>query len=121
MAFVNTLQRIQLLAKSALALVSNVRLNGLVRSKSYNVFAPVFHSTAEAFCFVKRLANFFMTMSHLVFSFVPIMSQPLAPGFSALAGYGGRCTARTVPKETKKNSPIIIATNVSFMTTEGNG
>jgi hypothetical protein len=58
-------------------------------------------------------------MSHLVFSFVPIMSQPPVPGFSALTGYGGRCTARTVPKETKKNSPIIIATNVSFMTAGG--
>ena len=112
-------QRIQLLAKSALALVSNVRLNGLVNWKDDNVFARVFQSTAEALCFVKRLANFSMTMSHLVFSFVPIISQPPAPGFSALTGYGGRCTARTVSEETKKNSPIIIATNVSFMTAGG--
>jgi hypothetical protein len=112
-------QRIQLLAKSALALVSNVRLNGLANWKDDNVFARVFQSTAEALCFVKRLANFSMTMSHLVFSFVPIISQPPAPGFSALTGYGGRCTARTVSEETKKNSPIIIATNVSFMTTGG--
>ena len=117
--FLNMSQRIQLLAKSALALVSNVRLNGLVRWKDDNVFARVFQSTAEALCFVKRLANFLMTMSHLVFSFVPIMSQPPAPGFSALTGYGGRCTARTVSEETKKNSPIIIATNVSFMTAGG--
>jgi hypothetical protein len=112
-------QRIQLLAKSALALFSNVRLNGLVRWKDYNVFASVFQSTAEALWLVKKLANFFMTMSHFVSLFVPIMSQPPAPGFSALTGYGGRCTARTVPKETKKNSPIIIATNVSFMTAGG--
>ena len=112
-------QRIQLLAKSALVLVSNVRLNGLVWRKDDNVFARVFQSTAEALYFVKRLANFSMTMSHLVFSFVPIISQPPAPGFSALTGYGGRWTARTVSEETKKNSPIIIATNVSFMTAGG--
>ena len=117
--FLNMSQRIQLLAKSALVLVSNVRLNGLVNWKDDNVFARVFQSTAEALCFVKRLANFSMTMSHLVFSFVPIISQPPAPGFSALTGYGGRCTARTVSEETKKNSPIIIATNVSFMTAGG--
>jgi hypothetical protein len=96
-----------------------VGLNGLVRWKNFNVFAPVFHSTAEALCFAKRLANFLMTMFHLVFSFVPIISQPPAPGFSALTGYGGRCTARTVSEETKKDSPIIIATNVSFMTVGG--
>jgi hypothetical protein len=117
-AFVNTLQRVGRFVKSALVL-GNVGLNGLVRWKNFNVFAPVFHSTAEAFCFVKRLANFFMTMSHLVLPFVPTMTQCPAPGFSALTGYGGRCTARTVPKETKKNSPIIIATNVSFMTAGG--
>jgi hypothetical protein len=116
--FVNTLQRVVRFVKSALVL-GIVGLSGLVMWKDDNVFAPVFQSTAEALCFVKRLANFFMTMSHLVFSFVPIMSQPPAPGFSALTGYGGRCTARTVPKETKKNSPIIIATNVSFMTAGG--
>jgi hypothetical protein len=116
--FVNTLQRVARFVKSALV-VGNVRLRGLVSWKDYNVFARVFQSTAEALCFVKRLANFFMTMSHLVFSFVPIISQPTAPGFSALTGYGGRCTARTVPKETKKNSPIIIAMNASFMTAGG--
>ncbi|HMC25952.1 MAG TPA: hypothetical protein VKH14_10785, partial [Candidatus Udaeobacter sp.] len=94
----------------------NVGLNGLVMWKDDNVFAPVFQSTAEALCFVKRLANFFVRISHLVLSFVPIMTQCPASGFSALTGYGGRCTARTVSEETKKNSPIIIATNVSFMT-----
>ena len=57
-----------------------------------------------------------MTMFHLVFSFVPTMTQCPAAGFSALTGNGGRCTARTVSEETKKKSPIIIATNVSFMT-----
>jgi hypothetical protein len=117
-AFVNTLQRVGRFVKSALVL-GNVGLNGLVRWKDYNIFAPVFHSTTEAFCFVKRLANFFMTMSHLVSSFVLIMSQPPASGFSALTGYGGRCTAETISEETKKNSPIIIATNVSFMTAGG--
>jgi hypothetical protein len=105
--------------KSALALVCNVRLNGLARWKDYNAFAPVFQSTAEALCFVKRLANFFMTMFHLVFSFLPTMTQWPASGLSALTGYGGRCTARTVSEETKKNSPTIIATNISFMTTGG--
>jgi hypothetical protein len=112
---VNTLQPVVRFVKSGLVL-GNVGLNGLVWRKNFNVFATVFHSTADALCFVKRLANFFMTMSHLVFSFVSIKSQPPAPGFSALTGYGGRCTARTVSEETKKNSPIIIATNVSFMT-----
>jgi hypothetical protein len=101
--------------KSALVL-ENVGLNGLVMWKDDNVFAAVFQSTAEALWFVKRLANFFVTMFHLVFSFVPTMTQCPASGFSALTGYGGRCTARTVSEETKKNSPIIIATNVSFMT-----
>jgi hypothetical protein len=97
----------------------SVRSNGLVRWKDYNVLASVFRSTAEALCFVKRLAKFFMTMSHFMSSYVLIMSQPRASGFSALTGYGGRCTARTVPKETKKNSPTMIATNVSFMTAGG--
>jgi hypothetical protein len=60
-----------------------------------------------------------MTMFHLVFSFVPIISQPPASGFSALTGNGGRCTAGAVSEEAKKNSPIIIATNVSFMTAGG--
>jgi hypothetical protein len=112
-------QRIPLLVKSALALVSNVRLNGLIRRKDYNTFAPIFQWAAEALCFVRKLANFFTRMFHLVFSFVPTMTQRPASGGSALIGYGGRCTARTVSEETKKNSPIIIATNVSFMTTGG--
>lgn len=56
-------------------------------------------------------------MFHLVFSFVLIMTQCPASGGSALIGYGGRCTARIVSEETKKSSPIIIATNVFFMTT----
>ena len=113
--FASMSQRIPLLVRSALV-VGNVRLNGLVRWKDYNVFASILHITAEPFCFVKGFANFFMTISHLVSSFVPIMTQPPASGLSALTGYGGRCTARTVPKETKKNRPTIIATNVSFMT-----
>ena len=117
--FVNTLQNVQRFMKGALALVCNVRLNGLVRWKDYNVFAPVFQTTVGALCFVKRLAKFFMTMFHLVFSFVPTMTQWPVSGFSALTGNGGRCTARTVSEETKKNSPIIIARNVSFMTTGG--
>src|SRR5206468_1442126 len=99
----------------------NVGLNGLVMWEDYNVFATIFQSTAKALCFVKRPLNFFMTMSHLVFSFVLIISQSPVSGFSALIGYGGRCTARTVPKETKKNSPIIIATNASFITMGGSG
>ena len=104
--------------KSALV-PGNVGLNGLVMWKDDNVFAPVFPSTAEALCFVKGFANFFMTISHLVSSFVPIMTQPPASGLSALTGYGGRCTARTVSEETKKNSPMTSATNVSFMTKGG--
>jgi hypothetical protein len=104
--------------KSALAL-ENAGLNGLVMWKDDNVFGPVSQSTAKALCFVKRLANFFVTISHLVLSFVPIMTQPPAAGFSALTGYGGRCTARTVSEETKKNRPTIIATNVSLMTKRG--
>ena len=117
--FANRSQRVPRLVKSALALVCNVRLNGLVRWKDYNVFAPVFQTTVGALCFVKRLAKFFMTMFHLVFSFVPTMTQWPVSGFSALTGNGGRCIAGTVSKETKKNSPIISATNVSVMTAGG--
>jgi hypothetical protein len=117
--FVNTLQRVPRFMKSALALVCNVRLSGFLRCKDYNILAPIFYTTVGALRFVKRLAKFFVTMSHLVFSCVPIMTQRPASGFSALTGYGGRCTARTVPKETKKNSPTIIATNVSFITAGG--
>ena len=113
--FLNTWRWNARFVKSALV-VCNVGLNGLVMWEDYNVFATIFQSTAKALCFVKRPPNFFMTMSHLVFSFVLIISQFPASGFSALIGYGGRCTARTVPKEAKKNSPIIIATNASFIT-----
>ena len=116
--FVNMSQPVVRFVKSALV-PGNVGLNGLLMWKDDNVFAPVFQSTAEALCFVKRFANFFVTISHLVSSFVPIMIQCPASGFSALTGYGGRCTARTVSEETKKNSPIIIATNVSLMTKGG--
>jgi hypothetical protein len=115
---VNTLQPVVRFVKSALV-PGDVGLNRLVMWKDDSVFAPDFQLTAEALCFVKRLAKFFMTMFHLVFSFVPIMSQPPALGFSALTGYGGRCTARTVSKERKKNRPIIIAMNVSLMTAGG--
>ncbi len=119
MTFVNTLQPVVRFVKSALVL-GNVGLNGLVMWKDDNVFAPVFQSTAEVLCFVKRFANFFMTMFYLVLSFVPTMTQCPASGFSALTGNGGRCTARTVSEETKKKSPMTSATNVSFMT-EGEG
>src|SRR5881275_2748697 len=112
------LQPVVRFVKSALV-PGNVGLNGLVMWKDDNVFAPVFQSTAEALCFVERFANFFMTMFHLVFSFVPTMTQCPAAGFSALTGNGGRCIAGTVSKETKKNSPIISATNVSVMTAGG--
>ena len=104
--------------KSALVL-GNAGLNGLLMWKDDNVFAPVLQSMAEALCFVERFANFFMTMFHLVLSFVPTMTQCPASGFSALTGYGGRWTARTVSEETKKNSPMTSATNVSFMTKGG--
>ena len=118
--FVNTLQPVVRFVKSALVL-RNVALNRLVMWKDDNAFAPVFQSTTEALRFIKRLANFFMTMFHLVFSFVPTMTQCPASGFSALTGNGGRCTARTVSEEAKKNSPMTSATNVSFMTAGGNG
>src|SRR5205823_9450477 len=91
--FVNMLQPVVRFVKSALVL-ENVGLNGLVMWKDDNVFASILHITAEGLCFVKRLANFFMTMFHLVFSFVLIMTQCPASGFSALTGNGGRCTAR---------------------------
>src|SRR5438874_13683523 len=106
--------------KSALVL-GNVGLNGLVMWKDDNAFAPVFQSTTEALCFVTKLAKLFTLIFHLVFSFVPTMTQCPASGFSALTGNGGRCTARTVSEETKKNSPMTSATNVSFMTAGGNG
>src|SRR5438046_6803464 len=65
----------------------------------------------------RELAKFFTTTFHLALSFVLIMTQCPASGASALIGYGGRCTARIVSEKTKKNSPIIIATNVFFKTT----
>jgi len=68
--FVNVLQGIARFVKSVLALVCNVRLNGSIRWKDYNLFAPIFHTTAEALCFIKKLAKFFTTMFHLVFSLV---------------------------------------------------
>jgi hypothetical protein len=40
-------------------------LNGSIRWKDYNVFDLIFHTTAEALCFVKKLAKFFTTMFHL--------------------------------------------------------
>jgi hypothetical protein len=63
-------QRVRQFVKNALALVCNVRLNGLIRRKDYNVFAAVFHTTLEALCFVKKLAKFFTTVFHLASSFV---------------------------------------------------
>jgi len=119
--FVNMSQRVPRFVKSGLALVCNVRFNGSIRWKDYNVFDLIFHTTAEALCFVKNFAKLFTTMFHLLFSFVLIMTQcPVSgpvSGCSALIGYGGRCTARIVSEETKKSSPIIIATNVFFKTT----
>jgi hypothetical protein len=103
--------------KSALALVCDVRLNGSITWEDYNVFAAMFHTTAEASCCVKKLAKLFTTMFHLVCSFVLIMIQCPPSGLSALIGYGGRCTARIVSQETKKSSPMIIACNVFFKTT----
>ena len=100
--FVNMSQRVPRFVKSGLALVCNVRFNGSIGWKDYNVFDLIFHMTAEALCFVKKLAKFFTTIFHLVFSFVLIMTQCPASGFSALIGYGGRCTARIVSEETKK-------------------
>ena len=69
--FVNMSQRVPRFVKSGLALVCNVRFNGSIRWKDYNGFDPIFHTTAEALCFVKKLAKFFTTMFHHVFSFVP--------------------------------------------------
>jgi hypothetical protein len=72
--FVNRSQRVPRFVKSGLALVCNVRLNGSIRCKDYNVFDPIFHTTAEALCFVKKLAKFFTAMFHHVFPFVQIMT-----------------------------------------------
>jgi hypothetical protein len=58
------LQGIGRFVKSALALVSNVRLNGSSRWKDYDLFLGIFHMTAEALCFIKKLAKFFTTMFH---------------------------------------------------------
>ena len=57
-------RRVPRFVKSALALVCNVRLNGSIRWKDDNVFDLIFHTTAEALCFVKKLAKFFTTMFH---------------------------------------------------------
>ncbi len=115
--FVSVSQRVARFVKSALGLVCNVRLNGLIRWKGYNVFVPIFHATVEALCFVKGFARFFTMMFHLVFSFVLVMTQCPAAGSSDLIGYGGRCTARIVSEEARKSSPVIIAANVFFKTT----
>jgi len=109
-------QRVPRFVKSGLAPVCNVRFNGSIRWKDYNVFDLIFHTTTEALCFLKNLSKFSTTMFHLVFSFVLIMTQCPASGASALIGYGGRCTARIVSEETKKSNPIIITTNVFFKT-----
>ena len=61
----NISQRVARFGKSEFALVCNVRLNGSSRWKDYSVFAPIFHTTAEALCFIKKLAKFFTTMVHL--------------------------------------------------------
>ena len=58
-------RRVPRFVKSALAFVCNVRLNGSIRWKDDNVFDLIFHTTAEALCFVKKLAKFFTTMFHL--------------------------------------------------------
>jgi hypothetical protein len=62
--FVNVLQGIARFVKSALAPVCNVRLNGSSRWKDDDLFLPIFHMTAEALCFIKKLAKFFTTMFH---------------------------------------------------------
>ena len=103
--------------KSVLARVCDGRLKRSITWEDYNVFVPIFHTTAEALCCVKKLAKFFTTMFHLVCSFVLIMTQCPASGLCALIGYGGRCTARIVSQETKKSSPMIIACSVFFKTT----
>jgi hypothetical protein len=65
----------------------------------------------------RKLAKFFTTIFHLVFSFVLIMIQCPASGCSALIGYGGRCTARIASAAKEKSSPLIVATNIFFKTT----
>ena len=62
--FVNVLQGIARFVKSALALACNVRLNGASRWKDYDLFLPIFHMTAEALCFIKKLPKLFTTMVH---------------------------------------------------------
>jgi hypothetical protein len=63
-------QRVARLAKSALARGCNVRLNRSSRSRDYNVFAPIFHTTAEVLCFARNLAKFFTMIFHVVLSFL---------------------------------------------------
>ena len=67
----------------------------------------------------REFAELFITMFHLVSSFVLIMTQCPASGASALIGNIGRFTARIVSKGTKKDIPIIMETNIPFQTTPG--
>ena len=60
----NVLQGIARFVKSALAPVCNVRLNGSSRWKGDDRFVPMFHMTAGALCFTRKLAKFFTTMFH---------------------------------------------------------
>jgi hypothetical protein len=64
----------------------------------------------------REFAELFITMFHLVSSFVLIMTQ-CPSGASALIGYSGRFTARIVSEGTKKDIPIIMETNIPFKTT----
>jgi hypothetical protein len=61
---VNISQRVARFGKSEFALVCNVRLNGSSRWKDYDRFVPMFHMTAGALCFIKKLGKFFTTMFH---------------------------------------------------------
>jgi hypothetical protein len=65
----------------------------------------------------REFAELFITMFHLVSSFLLIMTQCPASGASALIGNSGRFTARIVSKGTKKDIPIIMETNIPFKTT----
>jgi hypothetical protein len=65
----------------------------------------------------REFAELFITMFHLVSSFVLTMTQCPASGASALIGNSGRFTARLVSKGTKKDIPIIMETNIPFKTT----
>jgi hypothetical protein len=65
----------------------------------------------------RKLAKFFTTIFHPIFSFALIITQCPASGFSALIGYGGRCTARIVSEETAKSSATTVARSVFSKTT----